>query len=426
MSVEKGQVIYDLAERLFPICRSITGDGVRETLGILKGICGDMKIHEVPTGTKAFDWVVPKEWAIRDAYIECPDGSRIAEFRKNNLHLMGYSAPVNKTMPLGELQKHLYSLPDQPDVIPYMTSYYEERFGFCVSHNERLALKDGMYRAFVDSALKDGSLTYGEIIIDGAERDEIFFSSNICHPSLANNELSAPCVAIHLAKWLAESPRHFSYRIVFVPETIGSIVYLCENIDYMKENIIAGFNLSCLGDRGHFSVIASRYGGTMADRAAKSVLKGIDPEFRSYPFLDRGSDERQYCSPGVDLPLCCLTRSKFGGYPEYHTSADNMDFIAPDALGESFEFLSELVKSIEANRVYETICPCEPQLSPRGLYPAVSDKRSGYTVRTMMNFLAYCDGKNDLFAISEIIGTPPSVLIPIAEKLMSAGIIIRR
>ncbi|MDR0654251.1 MAG: DUF4910 domain-containing protein [Synergistaceae bacterium] len=426
MSTEKGQAIYDLAGRLFPICRSITGDGVRETLGILRGIYGDMKIHEVPTGTKAFDWVVPKEWVIRDAYIECPDGSRIAEFRKNNLHLMGYSVPVDKTMPLAELQKHLYSLPDQPDVIPYTTSYYEERFGFCISHRERLALRDGTYRVFIDGELKDGSMTYGEIIIGGAEQDEIFFSTNICHPSMANNELSSPCVAIHLAKWLTESPRRFTYRLVFVPETIGSIVYLSENLDYMKKNIVGGFNLSCLGDRGHFSVIASRYGNTMADRAAKSVLKGIDPKFVSYPFLNRGSDERQYCSPGVDLPLCCLTRSKFGRYPEYHTSADNMDFIAPDALGQSFGFLRELVESLEANGVYETVCLCEPQLSSRSLYPTVSDKKSGYTVRIMMNFLAYCDGKNDLFAISGIIGVPPSALIPIAEKLMSTGIIIRR
>jgi aminopeptidase-like protein len=240
---------------------------------------------------------------------------------------------------------------------------------------------------------------------------------------MANNELSAPCVAIHLARWLAESPRRFTYRIVFVPETIGSIVYLCENLDHMKKNIIAGFNLSCLGDRGHFSVVASRYGDTMADRAAKSVLKGIDPEFRNYPFLNRGSDERQYCSPGVDLPLCCLTRSKFGRYPEYHTSADNMEFITPNALGQSFVFLCRLVESIEANGVYETICPCEPQMSQRGLYPTISDKKSGYTMRTMMNFLAYCDGKNDLFAISGIIGTPVTELIPVARKLRDAGVI---
>jgi aminopeptidase-like protein len=329
---------------------------------------------------------------------------------------MGYSAPIDKTMPLGELQKHLYSLPDQPDVIPYATSYYEERFCFCLSHRERLALRDGAYRVFVDSELKDGSLTYGEIIIDGAEEDEIFFSSNICHPSMANNELSAPCAAIHLAKWLAESPRRFTYRMVFLPETIGSIVYLCKHLDYMKKNIIAGFNLSCLGDNGHFSVMASRYGNTMADRAAKSVLKGIDPEFNNYTFLNRGSDERQYCSPKADLPLCRLTRSKFGRYPEYHTSADNMDFIAPDALGQSFGFLCELVESLEANGTYETVCPCEPQLSPRGLYPTLSDRKSGYTARTMMNFLAYCDGKNDLFAISGIIGTPVSVLVPIAKN----------
>ena len=423
MSLSPGEKIYRLAEKLFPICRSITGEGLRETLRILRGVCGDMKIYEVPTGTKVFDWVVPKEWIIRDAYIECPNGRRIAEFKKNNLHLVGYSIPVNCTMTLDELQEHLHSLPEQPEAIPYVTSYYKERFGFCVSHEERTALESGRYRVFVDSELKEGSLSYGEIIIPGEKEEEIFFSSYICHPSMANNELSGPCTAIHLAEWLLEKRRRYTYRIIFIPETIGSITYLSRNLDEMKRRVIAGFNLSCLGDSGNFSRIASRYGNTLADKAAGSVLREFDANYISYPFLNRGSDERQYCAPGVDLPLCCITRTKFGRYPEYHTSADDMNFITAKALGESYEFFVKLIEALEINGKYKVLCKCEPQLSPRGLYPVTGDKKTGVAVRAMMNLIAYCDGGNDLFDIAEIIGHPVSDLIQTVGKLVEAGVI---
>ena len=418
-----GEQIYNLAGKLFPICRSITGDGVRETLQVLSSIYNGINIYEVPTGAKVFDWVVPKEWVIRDAYIECQDGTRIADFKKNNLHLMGYSIPVNQTMTLDELQEHLYSLPEQPAVIPYVTSYYKESFGFCLSHEERTLLKRGLYRVFIDSELKEGSLSYGEIIIPGERKEEIFFSSYICHPSMANNELSGPCTAIYLAKWLSEKPRRYTYRIVFVPETIGSITYLSKNLDEMKRRVIAGFNLSCLGDSGNFTYIASRYGNTLADRAARAMLREFDPKYKNRSFLDRGSDERQYCAPGVDLPLCCITRTKFGEYPEYHTSADNMEFITPKALGESFEFFVRLTEALEINEKYNARCKCEPQLSPRGLYPTISDKNSGEAVRTMMNFIAYCDGRNDLFEISEIIGATISEIIPIVIKLKNSDVL---
>jgi aminopeptidase-like protein len=390
---------------------------------MLGGVSGAMEIHEVPSGTKVFDWTVPREWNVRDAFIECPDGSRIAEFKKNNLHLMGYSVPVDRTMRLAELQNHLYSLPEQPDVIPYVTSYYQERFGFCLSHTERAALRDGKYRVFVDSDLKDGSLTYGEIIIPARDREEIFFSSYVCHPSMANNELSGPCVAARLARWIAESARRYTYRFVFIPETIGSIVYLSQNLDDMKRNVIAGFNLSCIGDPGHFSYIASRYGDTLADRAAKAVLGEFDRGYKTYSFIDRGSDERQYCAPGVDLPLVCITRTRFGEYPGYHTSADDLNFITPEALGGSFNMLCALIDALEANRKYKVQTLCEPQLSPRGLYPSISDKNSGQTVRTMMNFIAYCDGRNDLFGISALTGAPVSDLILMAHKLSAAAVI---
>ncbi|MDR1944160.1 MAG: DUF4910 domain-containing protein [Synergistaceae bacterium] len=421
----RGQEIYNLARELFPICRSITGDGVRRTLEILGSRCGGVKVYEVPTGTRAFDWVVPKEWVVRDAYIECPDGSRIAEFSRNNLHLMGYSAPVDRRMRLDELQRYLYSLPEQPSVIPYMTSYYEERFGFCVSHEERLRLENGVYRVYVDSALKDGFLSYGEVVIPGESEEEIFFSSYVCHPSMANNELSGPCVAAFLARWIAESPRRFTYRLIFIPETIGSIVYLSRNLDKMKRDIRAGFNLSCLGDRGAFSYISSRYGNTLADKAAKAVLEAFAPGYRSYSFLSRGSDERQYNAPFVDLPVCCLARTIFGGYPEYHTSADNMDYITAESLGKSLELLIKLVESLEANGRYKVQCLCEPHLSSRGLYPTESGKNSGLGPRTMMNFIAYCDGKNDIFDIARIIKTPVLELVPIAARLTSAGLIAR-
>jgi aminopeptidase-like protein len=292
-----------------------------------------------------------------------------------------------------------------------------------MSHEERIRLEDGDYRVYVDSELKEGSLTYGEIIIPGETSDEIFFSSYICHPSMANNELSGPCIAAHLARWIASAPRRFTYRIIFIPETIGSITYLSRNLDDMKKNIAAGFNLSCLGDPGHFSYIASRYGDTLADRAATAILGAVDPGYRRYSFLERGSDERQYNAPGVDLPVCCLTRTKFGEYEEYHTSADNMDYITAGALGESFEMCCKLVESLEANKKYKIQCLCEPQLSQRGLYPTISDKNSGGMMRTMMNFLAYCDGRNDLFEISEIIGVPVLELLPLVSKLSGSKII---
>ena len=426
---QKRNDVYGLLERLYPICRSITGEGVRDTLCEFREICPALTLHEVPTGTKAFDWTVPKEWNVREAYVdylgsgegEC---SRVIDFAQNNLHLVGYSVPVDKVLSMEELQEHLHSIPDQPDVVPYVTSYYKERFGFCLTHNVRQQLRPGRYHAVIKSELKEGSLTYGELLLPGKSECEIFFSSYVCHPSMANNELSGPCVAIYLARWLSElSHRRFSYRFVFIPETIGSIVYLSQHLEELKRKVVAGFNLTCLGDPGHFSIVASRYGDTLADQAAKCVLRYIDPGYRSYSFLDRGSDERQYCAPGIDLPLCCLTRTKFGCYPEYHTSADDLDFVTSEALNGSLNFLQELVIALEANGCYRTRCLCEPQLSPRGLYPTVSNKNSGAMVRTMMNFIAYCDGCNDLFEISERIGVSVRELIPLADKLKEAGLI---
>lgn len=416
--------LYVLAEKLFPICRSITGDGVRHTLTILKEICPLLNIYEVPSGTSVFDWIIPKEWNIREAYVEDEQGVKIIDFKDNNLHVMGYSTPIDTKMSLEELQEHIYSLPEQPDLIPYVTSYYKERFGFCITEKQRRALKPGYYHIYIDSELKNGSLTYGEIILPGESKEEVLLSTYVCHPSMANNELSGPCIAIYLANWLSSiKHRRYTYRIVFVPETIGSITYLSINLEQMKRNIVAGFVLTCLGDEGKFSYLESRYGNTLADKVAINILTFSEPEFLKYSYLTRGSDERQYCSSGIDLPVCSIMRSKYGEYPEYHTSGDDLDLISAKSLGESFDVYKQCILALENNYKYKINCLCEPQLGKRGLYPTISSKNSANDVRTMMNFIAYADGTNDLIDISNIIKVPVSDLLDIVRNLADSGLI---
>lgn len=421
-----GQNMYHLAERLFPICRSITGNGVRDTLDILKSIYVNMNIYEVPTGTKVFDWIVPKEWNIYDAYIANAKGEKIIDFKQQNLHVVGYSLPVDKKVSLNELKTIIYTQPDQPDVIPYVTSYYKERYGFCMSENQKQSLAEDEYHIFIDSKLKDGNLTYGEIIIPGETKEEVFLSTYICHPSMANNELSGPVVAIHLAKWLASlEKRRYTYRIIFIPETIGSITYLSRNLDYLKQNVIAGFNLSCVGDNRTFSYVESRYGNTLADKVAKNILKYYYPDYKTYTFLQRGSDERQYNAPGVDLPLCAICRSKYGEYPEYHTSKDDMTLISPDGLQGAYEVYQECIMGLEYNDKYKINCLCEPQLGKRGLYPTISKKGNYDSIKAMTDFIAYADGTNDLFDISNIIGVPVKNMLEFIDKLLDNKLIMR-
>jgi aminopeptidase-like protein len=413
-----GHLMHQLMTELFSICRSITGNGVRETLNIIKTHV-PIKIYEVPTGTKVFDWTIPREWNIRDAYILDENGNKVIDFKENNLHVVGYSLPIDKTVSLAELQEHLYSLEGQPDAIPYVTSYYEDRWGFCLTHKQRIKLKEGTYRVLIDSELKDGFLTYGELIIPGSSEKEVFLSTYICHPSMANNELSGPVVTTMLSKWLATKPRQYTYRIIFIPETIGAITYLSKNMDHLKKHVVAGFNVTCVGDKRSYSYLPSRNGSTLADRAALNILNFKHPDFIRYTYLDRGSDERQYCSPGVDLPVVSVMRSKYGTYPEYHTSLDNLSLVTPAGLQGSFDVLKECLELIENNRVYRATCLGEPQLGRRGLYVTIGTKDSHRQEREMINVLAYADGTNDLIDISNIIQVPVWRLYQIIKKLIA-------
>ena len=419
--------MYELCERLFPICRSITGDGVRKTLQMLVEVYGnEINIHKVPTGTKVFDWTVPKEWNIKEAYIENSKGQRVIDFKNNNLHVVGYSLPVDKFVDLQELKSVVYTQPDQPDAIPYVTSYYKECYGFCMSQNQLDKLPEDTYHIVIDSELKEGSLTYGEIIIPGDTEEEVFLSTYICHPSMANNELSGPVVATFLAKWLnLLVKRRYTYRIIFIPETIGAITYLSKNLQYLKEHVIAGFNLSCVGDNRTFSYVESRYGDTLADKAAKNVLSFYYPDYKTYSFLKRGSDERQYNAPGVDLPVCAICRSKYGEYPEYHTSKDNLELISPEGLLGAYEVYQQCILSLENNYSYKINVLCEPQLGKRGLYPTTSQKGTYDAVKVMIDFIAYADGSNDLIDISNIIGVPVNELLTVIEKLEKVDLLTR-
>lgn len=415
--------MYQWIQDLFPICRSITGMGVRQTLNYIKKIIPDLLIHQVNSGTKAFDWEVPKEWNVKDAYIADEAGNRIIDFRKSNLHVMGYSIHVDKILTLDELQQYLYSLPEQPDAIPYMTSYYKERWGFCLTHQQRQNLKRGKYHVKIDSCLNEGYLNYADLVLPGETEKEVLLSTYVCHPSMANNELSGPAVTMALVQWLKSlTNRKYTYRIVFIPETIGSIVYLSRHLKHLRDNVIAGYVITCVGDNRSYSYIPSRLGSTLADKVAKHVLRHHSPDFITYSFLDRGSDERQYCSPGIDLPICLITRTKYGQYPEYHTSLDNLTLVSEEGLWGGYTALQKCIEVLENNETYQCKVLCEPQLGKRGLYPTISTKDSGNEVRTMMDLIAYADGQHDLLSIAEIIGHDMRDLVPIAKKMIDANL----
>ena len=393
------------AKDLFPICRSITGEGTRKTLSYFEKLNPEFKRLKFKTGKKVFDWVIPKEWNINDAYIEHESGKRFAEFKKSNLHIVGYSKPINKTMHKDELLNHIYTQEDQPDCIPYVTSYYKERWGFCLSENQKRKLPDGNYRVFIDSKLKNGNLELSHAIFKGRTKKEIFFSSYVCHPSMANNELSGPVLLNAIMHYIkSKYPKSkYTYRFVLHPETIGSIAYLSKFKKVMKLNTICGFTLTMVGDERAYSYISSRKGDTLADEALKTALLGLSNVI-NYSFLDRGSDERQYCAPGIDLPLCSFSRSK--RYPEYHTNKDNFDLVTQKGLMDSFAVIKKIIDALELGIYPKTLVLAEPNLGKKGLYPTLSQKGKHNEIRLRMNLIAYSDGKTSIFEIAKLLNEP--------------------
>jgi len=403
VSETNGHEMYSWCKELFPINRSLTGNGVRETLSYLKDLLPELRIIEVPSGTKCFDWEIPYEWNISDAWIRDSSGNTLVNFLENNLHVMGYSTPQDMTVSREELDKHLHSIPSQPDAIPYVTSYYSQNWGFCLPDQTRKSMSDQLYTVYIDSSLKPGSMTYGELFIKGETTDEILLTTYVCHPSMANNELSGPAVLTRIAQCLAQaSGLKFSYRILFLVETIGSIYYISKNLEILQKNVKAGFVLTCMGDDRMYSYVPTRDGNCLTDRVAKEALRSLDVESKMYSWLDRGSDERQFNSPGVDLPIGSLMRSKYGDYPEYHTSLDDLSVISPSGLLGGFNLIWRALEILEKNDYYKVKTLGEPQMGKRGLYPNTSGGDTYQKVKNQMDVISYLDGKRDLMEIAEI------------------------
>lgn len=419
-----GERMHRLATELYPICRSITGNGVRQTLAILKREI-PMEIREVPSGTPVFDWTVPKEWNIRDAYIKNLAGERLVDFKKSNLHLVSYSVPINRRMPLAELRKHLFSLPDHPDWVPYRTSYYNETWGFSLSHRLLQSLPDGEYDVCVDSTLQDGHLTYGEYFLPGATSDEVLISCHVCHPSLCNDNLSGMTVATELARWVAALPtRRYSYRFLFIPGTIGSITWLARNEEKVQR-IRHGLVVTCVGDGGQFTYKKSRRGNAEIDFAVEHVLKHSGHPYVVEDFFPFGYDERQYSSPGFNLAVGCLMRSPHGTFPEYHTSADNLEFVRAPFLEETLHRYIETVEVLEGNATYVNLNPkCEPQLGRRGLYSAFGTKPNHkLNQMAVLWVLNLSDGTNSLLDIANRAKTPFAEIREAAQALIACGLL---
>lgn len=421
----QGNEILSWAKDLFPITRSLTGDGVRETISYLQKINPEFAVESFATGEKVFDWQIPQEWKIHDAYIEHVEtGQRFAEFSKSNLHIVGYSKPINTVMEREALLPHIYTQHDQPDVIPYVTSYYTRRWGFCMSHYEKSAMPPGDYRVVVDSELFDGELIVADANIKGNLEKELFFSSYVCHPSMANNELSGPVLMSALLRHIKAtypSPR-YSYRFILIPETIGSLAYMSRHLDEMRRNVVCGFNLSCVGDERAFSHVETRYGDTLADSALKAALFGRD-NFKTYTFLQRGSDERQYGAPGIELPVAGFCRSKYGEFPEYHTSADNFELVTAAGLQGAFDVMAEIIEAFESGLYPRCTVLGEPQLGKRGLYPTISQKGTHSAINARMDFLTYADGRNSLFDIAKIIRVPLKTVLEEVTLLADHGLV---
>jgi aminopeptidase-like protein len=397
--------MHALIRQLYPLCRSITGDGLRRTLARL-GEEIPLVLHEVPTGTQVFDWTVPREWNIRDAWVKNAAGERVIDFRRHNLHVVNYSVPVHRTMTLRELRPHLHSLPDQPQLIPYRTSYYREDWGFCLPHEQLERMPEGEYEVCIDSTLEDGHLTYGECLLPGRTGEEVLVSCHACHPSLADDNLSGLAVATFLARHIAQEQRRYSYRFVFAPGTIGAITWLSRNADRVHA-IRHGLVLTCIGDRASFTYKRSRRGDATIDRAVAHVLAHADPGHTIEPFSPYGYDERQYCSPGFDLPVGCLMRSQHGRFAQYHTSADDLDFVTPGALEGAFQTLLAVFDVLEHEGRWLNLKPfCEPQLGRRGLYGATGGAGVKSVEMAMLWVLNQSDGRASLLDIAQRSGLP--------------------
>ncbi len=419
---EVGHEMYRLIATLYPICRSITGNGVRETLKILQSHI-PIEVHEVPSGTPVFDWVVPKEWNIREAHILNARGEKVVDFKKNNLHIVSYSVPMRKKLSLTELMEHLFTLPEHPDWIPYRTSYYDETWGFCLSHRQMEKLKDGMYEVVIDSTLENGHLTYGEYFLPGSSTDEILISCHICHPSLCNDNLSGIALATFLAKRLQTLSRRFSYRFLFIPGTIGSITWLALNEPGVSR-IKHGLVLSCVGDAGTPTYKKSRRGDAEIDRVMAHVLKKAAKKHEILDYSPYGYDERQYGSPGFNLPIGCFMRTPYGRYPEYHTSADNLDFVRAEALADSLEICTTAVRMLEGNPRYRNLNPkCEPQLGRRGLYQKIGGGQSPADQMALLWTLNLCDGDHSLLDVAERSGLDFQAIRQAADMLLEKGLI---
>jgi len=422
-----GTAMHDLIRRLYPICRSITGDGVRETLRILQQYV-PLVVHEVPSGTKVLDWVVPKEWNIRDAWVKNSAGQRVVDFRESNLHVVSYSTPISRRMKLAELKDHLFTAPSNPDWVPYRTSYYESNWGFCLSGNQLKTLnEDEEYEVCIDSSLTDGSLTYGELLLEGEEAEEVLISSHICHPSLANDNLSGIALAIALARGLKDTRHRYTYRFLFAPGTIGAITWLARN-EAAVERVRHGLVLTCVGDAGDITYKRSRRGNANIDRAFAHVLKHSGQPHQLIDFFPCGYDERQYCSPGYNLAVGCFMRSRHGEFPEYHTSADNPDFTTPDALADSLAKCQTVIEVLEQDRTYvNQNSKGEPQLGRRNAYSACAEgadkKQHDLAVLWVLNL---SDGMHTLLEIAERSGLPFATIENAAAALQTSDLLVEK
>jgi len=419
-----GEEIYRTAAAIFPFCRSITGDGVRKTLDYLAKHVA-IETHEVPTGSQVLDWTVPREWSIRDAWIKNGRGEKVVDFKNSNLHIINYSRPVHETLPLSELKAYLFSLPDQPDLIPYRTSFYQEKWGFCLAHNQLEALPDGDYEVLIDSSLEDGSLTYGEYLHEGETEDEVLLFAHLCHPSLANENCSSLALLTHLAAHMKSLETRYSYRFLLAPSTIGSITWLARN-EHRVEHIRHGLVLSCLGDGAAPTYKKSRRGDADIDRAVCHMLKARSDSASVIDFFPYGYDERQFCSPGFNLPVGLFQRSMFGEFPEYHTSADNLDFIKSKHLASSYQMIVETLDILERNRTPINTAPKgEPQLGRRGLTEAFADGPDAMAIRmALMWILNLADGDNTLLDIAERADLNFAVVADAAAQLEKSDLLI--